>query len=180
MDRRRPSDGGSPSAAVWRASSGSGRARPPSSISTSTFSSRRADSVLLRGVPLIPPGVPLIPPDNDVLAGLELGGVPVATALSIRTGRAAPLRPQGSQVLRHDEAGRRPGVRGRRVLIVEDVIITTGGEVLLYATARVWAEPVQGACFLRKAPFAGGNVEVPATDVGRPAPRLSAGALRTP
>jgi orotate phosphoribosyltransferase len=31
----------------------------------------------------------LVPPDIQALAGLELGGVPVATALSVRTGLSA-------------------------------------------------------------------------------------------
>ena len=75
------------------------------------------------------PGRPLIPDGTEVLAGLELGGVPVATALSLVTGLPGSLRPQGGQALRHRQLAEGAAVDGRRVLVVEDVI-TTGGQVV--------------------------------------------------
>lgn len=71
----------------------------------------------------------LVPKDSDVLAGLELGGVPIATALSFETGLpVAFVRKQrksyGTCLIAEGAA-----VRDRRVCIVEDVI-TTGGAVL--------------------------------------------------
>jgi orotate phosphoribosyltransferase len=77
--------------------------------------------------------VALIPPETEVLAGLELGGVPVATALSLATGLPAAFvrkeaKPYGTAKLAEGAA-----VEGRRVLIVEDVV-TTGGQVV--ASAR--------------------------------------------
>jgi orotate phosphoribosyltransferase len=64
-----------------------------------------------------------------VLAGLELGGVPVATALSLRTGLpAAFVRKQAEQYgTRRLAEG--ADVAGGRVLVVEDVI-TSGGQVV--------------------------------------------------
>jgi orotate phosphoribosyltransferase len=64
----------------------------------------------------------LVPDDTEVLAGLELGGVPVVTALSLATGLpAAFVRKQaktyGTALLAE-----------KRTLVVEDVI-TTGGQV---------------------------------------------------
>ncbi|MCA1694038.1 MAG: orotate phosphoribosyltransferase [Actinobacteria bacterium] len=76
----------------------------------------------------------LIPPDTEVLAGLELGGVPVATALSICTGLPAAFvrkEPKRYGTMKLAEGAE---VRGRRVLIVEDVI-TTGGQVVNSTTA---------------------------------------------
>jgi orotate phosphoribosyltransferase len=81
----RPSDAGSPSAAAWRASSGAGRGRT-AGIHFDKYLFE-ADPVLLRAV--AEHASPLVAPDTEVLAGLELGGVPVATALSIHTGLPA-------------------------------------------------------------------------------------------
>jgi orotate phosphoribosyltransferase len=74
----------------------------------------------------------LVPDGTDVLAGLELGGVPVATALSLATGVPAAFvrkqaKPYGTAKLAEGAA-----VEGRRVLVVEDVI-TTGGQAAISA-----------------------------------------------
>lgn len=71
---------------------------------------------------------PLVPDDTEVLAGLELGGVPVATALSLCTGFPAAFvrkqaKPYGTQRLAEGA-----DVGGRRVLVVEDVV-TSGGQI---------------------------------------------------
>jgi len=91
-----------------------------------------ADPVLLRAV--VEHASPLIPPDTDVLVGLELGGVPVATALSIRTGLPAAFVRKEAKSYGTMKLAEGADVCGRRVLIVEDVI-TTGGQVLLSAAA---------------------------------------------
>jgi orotate phosphoribosyltransferase len=70
----------------------------------------------------------LVPDDIEVLAGLELGGVPVVTALSLATGLPAGFvrkvaKPYGTAKLAEGTT-----INGRRVLVVEDVI-TTGGQV---------------------------------------------------
>ncbi len=76
--------------------------------------------------------VALIPPGTEVLAGLELGGVPVATALSLVTG--LPTAFVRKEAKRYGTAKLAEGapIDGRRVLIVED-IVTTGGQVVLSA-----------------------------------------------
>jgi orotate phosphoribosyltransferase len=72
--------------------------------------------------------IPLIPAGTEVLAGLELGGVPIATALSLATGLEAVF--VRKEAKRYGTARLAEGgpVAGRRVLVVEDVI-TTGGQV---------------------------------------------------
>jgi orotate phosphoribosyltransferase len=76
--------------------------------------------------------VALVPEGIDGLAGLELGGVPIATMLSSRTGlpvffvRKEPKKYGTERVCEGGE------VDGRRLLIVEDVV-TTGGQVVLSA-----------------------------------------------
>jgi orotate phosphoribosyltransferase len=73
---------------------------------------------------------PLVPPGVDGLAGLELGGVPLATMLSSVTGlpvffvRKEPKKYGTEKVC---EGG---DVEGRRLVIIEDVV-TTGGQVVL-------------------------------------------------
>jgi orotate phosphoribosyltransferase len=86
------------------------------------------DPDLLREV--VAQAVPLIPEGTEVLAGLELGGVPIATGLSLATGLDAVfVRKAAKQygTAKLAEGGR---IAGRRVLVVEDVI-TTGGQVAL-------------------------------------------------
>jgi orotate phosphoribosyltransferase len=73
---------------------------------------------------------PMIPAGTEVLAGLEMGGIPIATALSLRTGiPAAFVRKEAKQygTARLAEGAE---IDGRRVAVVEDVI-TTGGQVVV-------------------------------------------------
>ena len=77
--------------------------------------------------------VPLLPPDCEVLAGLEMGGIPIATALSLATGIPAVFvrkaaKPYGTRRL----AEGLPTLAGLKTCLVEDVI-TTGGQVILSA-----------------------------------------------
>ena len=72
---------------------------------------------------------PLVPDGTEALAGLELGGVPLATALSQVTGHPGVLRPQGGEDVRHVPARRGRRRRGRRLTVVEDVV-TSGGQVV--------------------------------------------------
>jgi len=85
-----------------------------------------ADPALLAGVaahmaPLVPEGI-------EVLAGLELGGVPLATALSLRSGLPAAFVRKEAKSYGTAKLAEGASVEGRRVLVVEDVI-TTGGQV---------------------------------------------------
>jgi orotate phosphoribosyltransferase len=70
----------------------------------------------------------LIPPGTDVLAGLELGGVPVATALSLATGLPVAFVRKDAKAYGTARLAEGAEIAGRRLLVVEDVI-TTGGQV---------------------------------------------------
>ncbi|GAA2809737.1 orotate phosphoribosyltransferase [Kribbella solani] len=90
-----------------------------------------ADPVLLDEVAAAM--VPLVPAGTEVLAGLEMGGIPVVTALSRHTGLPCAFvrkqaKPYGTARLAEGAE-----TAGRRVTIVEDVI-TTGGQVVLSTT----------------------------------------------
>jgi orotate phosphoribosyltransferase len=72
--------------------------------------------------------VRLLPPDTDLLGGLELGGVPIATMVSSLTGRPALFVRKKAKEYGTCKLAEGPDVAGRRVTLVEDVI-TTGGAV---------------------------------------------------
>ncbi len=75
---------------------------------------------------------PLVPAGAEGLAGLELGGVPLATMLSAKTGlpayfvRKEPKRYGTEKICEGGE------VDGRALVIIEDVV-TTGGQMVLSA-----------------------------------------------
>ena len=70
----------------------------------------------------------LVPEDTELLGGLELGGVPLATMLSARTGLPALFVRKKAKEYGTCKLAEGPPVAGRRVTLVEDVI-TTGGAV---------------------------------------------------
>jgi orotate phosphoribosyltransferase len=86
-----------------------------------------ADPMVLRSV--AERLVPLVPADTEVLAGLELGGVPVATALSLVTGLPTAFVRKEAKPYGTAKLAEGAGIAERRVLVVEDVV-TTGGQVV--------------------------------------------------
>ena len=77
--------------------------------------------------------VPLIPSSTQVLAGLEMGGIPVATALSLASGLPVVfVRKEAKAYGTCRVAEGLESLKGIRLCIVEDVI-TTGGQVILSA-----------------------------------------------
>jgi orotate phosphoribosyltransferase len=76
--------------------------------------------------------VPLLPPDSDGLAGLELGGIPLATVLSARTGLPAFFVRKQAKKYGTEKICEGGDVRGKRLVMVEDVV-TTGGQIVLSA-----------------------------------------------
>ena len=72
----------------------------------------------------------MIPPGVEALAGLEMGGIPLVTALSRQTGLPALfVRKQAKEhgTRRLAEGG---DVSGRKLVVVEDVV-TSGGQIVL-------------------------------------------------
>jgi orotate phosphoribosyltransferase len=72
--------------------------------------------------------VDLVPEDTELLGGLELGGVPIATVLSTLTGQPTLFVRKRAKEYGTCKLAEGPDVAGRRVTLVEDVI-TTGGAV---------------------------------------------------
>ena len=74
----------------------------------------------------------LIPKGTEVLAGLELGGVPVATALSLKSNIPVAFVRKKAKKYGTCKLAEGIDVKGKKVCIIEDVV-TTGGQVILSA-----------------------------------------------
>lgn len=72
---------------------------------------------------------PLVPDGTEILAGLEMGGIPVVTALSRQTGIPAAFVRKERKTYGTCKIAEGPELSGKRVTVVEDVI-TRGGAVL--------------------------------------------------
>jgi len=72
--------------------------------------------------------VPLLPQDTELLGGLELGGVPIATMVSSLSGHRTLFVRKQAKEYGTCKLAEGPEVAGRRITLVEDVI-TTGGAV---------------------------------------------------
>ena len=73
---------------------------------------------------------PLIPEGTEVLAGLEMGGIAVVTALGQRTGLPCAFVRKAAKPYGTARLAEGAEVRGRRVLIVEDVV-ASGGQIAI-------------------------------------------------
>jgi orotate phosphoribosyltransferase len=72
--------------------------------------------------------VQLLPHDTDLLGGLEMGGIPIATAISGILGTPALFVRKQAKTYGTNKLAEGPPFAGRRVTLIEDVI-TTGGAV---------------------------------------------------
>ncbi|MET8910484.1 phosphoribosyltransferase family protein [Micromonospora sp. NPDC004551] len=72
----------------------------------------------------------LVPPGTEVLAGLELGGIPVVTALARYVGLPCAFVRKTAKAYGTARLAEGADVAGRRVLVVEDVV-TSGGQVAI-------------------------------------------------
>ncbi|HRE56319.1 MAG TPA: orotate phosphoribosyltransferase [Candidatus Kapabacteria bacterium] len=74
----------------------------------------------------------LIPAETEVIAGLEMGGIPIVTALSLKTGIPAAFVRKKAKEYGTCRVAEGTDLRDKKVLIIEDVI-TSGGQVVLSA-----------------------------------------------
>ncbi|HMN66924.1 MAG TPA: orotate phosphoribosyltransferase [Bdellovibrionales bacterium] len=76
---------------------------------------------------------PLVPAGTEALAGLEMGGIPVATALALETGLPVVfVRKEAKSYGTCRVAEGLESLKGLKLCVIEDVI-TTGGQVILSA-----------------------------------------------
>lgn len=74
----------------------------------------------------------LIPVGTEILAGLEMGGIPIATALSLETGIPCVFVRKKAKDYGTCKFAEGLEVKGKKICVIEDVI-TTGGQVILSA-----------------------------------------------
>jgi orotate phosphoribosyltransferase len=86
-----------------------------------------ADPVLLRAI--CEHLVPLLPEGTEALAGLELGGVPIATVLSQLTGIPAYFVRKEAKTYGTCRLAEGGDIDGKRITVIEDVV-TSGGQVI--------------------------------------------------
>ena len=103
--------------------------------------------------------VPLVPPEIDALAGLEMGGIPIATLLSQLTGLPTLFVRKKAKDYGTCKISEGGPVRGRKLLVVEDVV-TSGGAILDAAKALVAEGAVLGevVCVIDRESGGGGNL----------------------
>lgn len=73
-----------------------------------------------------------VPEGTEILAGLEMGGIPIATALSMETGIPVVFVRKKAKEYGTCKLAEGTDIRNKRVCIIEDVV-TTGGQILLSA-----------------------------------------------
>ncbi|CAG7635990.1 orotate phosphoribosyltransferase [Paenibacillus allorhizosphaerae] len=74
----------------------------------------------------------IVPADTEVLAGIEMGGIPIATALSLETGIPVVFVRKKAKPYATEKLAEGIGIQGKRVCIIEDVV-TTGGQIIASA-----------------------------------------------
>ena len=105
-----------------------------------------ADPALLRDIAAAM--APLVPSGIDALAGLELGGVPIATALSLETGLPARFVRKEAKTYGTCQLAEGGDVDGMRLLVVEDVVTTGGSMVDAIAAVRETGATVAAAAVI--------------------------------
>jgi orotate phosphoribosyltransferase len=93
--------------------------------------------------------LPLVPSGVGVLAGLELGGVPIATLLGQMSGLPMVLVRKSAKPYGTCQLAEGIDVLGRNLLIVEDVV-TSGGQVAQSASdlRRLGAQVERAVCVI--------------------------------
>ncbi|MES2581896.1 MAG: orotate phosphoribosyltransferase [Pseudomonadota bacterium] len=106
-----------------------------------------SDPVLLRAI--AEAMAPLVPPGTEVLAGLEMGGIPIVTMLSQVTNIPAAFirkEPKAYGTCRYAEGA---ALQGKRFILVEDVV--SSGGALVDALAKLKGdglEPTLALCVI--------------------------------
>jgi orotate phosphoribosyltransferase len=101
-----------------------------------------------------------IPEDTEVLAGLEMGGIPIATALSLETGIPVVFVRKKAKDYGTCKLAEGTDIKNKRVCIIEDVV-TTGGQILLGSEDLKGFEAILGTvlCVIERAPEGRRNLQ---------------------
>ena len=93
----------------------------------------------------------LIPKETEVLAGLEMGGIPVATAISLETGIHCAFVRKTAKEYGTCKFAEGANVVKKKVCIIEDVV-TTGGQIIKSANMlrEIGAEVDKVLCVIQR------------------------------
>lgn len=83
----------------------------------------------------------LLPQDTEVLAGLEMGGIPVVTALSQVTGLPAAFIRKQAKSYGTGRYAEGAALQGRRFVLIEDVV--SSGGAIIDALTKLRADGLQ-------------------------------------
>ena len=91
----------------------------------------------------------LLPKDTDLLAGLEMGGIPVATVLSQVTGIPCAFLRKEAKAYGTCKYAEGPNLRGKKVVLIEDVV-SSGGAIIdqLELLAEDGIRPIAIVCVI--------------------------------
>lgn len=73
--------------------------------------------------------LPLVPTGSEALAGIELGGIPLATAMSLASGLPVCFVRKAAKSYGTQQFAEGLDIRGRRLVLIEDVV-STGGQII--------------------------------------------------
>ncbi len=76
--------------------------------------------------------IPLLPKKIDYLGALEMGGIPIATAISLKTGIPVVFLRKEAKEYGTCKFAEGPDIKGKRLCLIEDVV-STGGQVVITA-----------------------------------------------
>ncbi len=101
----------------------------------------------------------MIPAHTEVLAGLEMGGIPIATAISLQTGLALALMRKKAKEYGTQKIVEGTDIRNRRVCIIED-IVTTDGQIIQSARdiRKLGAQIIGVLCVIERDPGSSKNL----------------------
>jgi orotate phosphoribosyltransferase len=76
---------------------------------------------------------PLVPKHTEYLGALEMGGIPIATAISLQTGIPVVFVRKEAKEYGTCKFAEGPSIKGKHICLIEDVV-TTGGQIALSCT----------------------------------------------
>lgn len=74
--------------------------------------------------------IPLLPKETQILGAMEMGGIPIATAIALRTGHPLAFLRKEAKSYGTCKFAEGIDVKNKTITIIEDVI-TTGGQVII-------------------------------------------------
>jgi len=75
-----------------------------------------------------------LPADYDIYAALEMGGIPIATAIALKTGKPMVFVRKEAKEYGTAKLAEGVDVKGKKLLVVEDVV-TSGGQIIKSVSA---------------------------------------------